>query len=240
MSILDATSLLAGLVLVAAVLYALLLTKKTAASAAGTKTCSAIGDDFETLAQVQAALRKAGLESSDLIVGVDFTKSNTWTGERSFGGRCLHALPETKAAPRNPYQRVLSIMGRVLSAFDDDNLIPAFGFGDANTRDRAVFPLGGGGRTLATYTAAHGFESVLADYEASVRSCELSGPTSFAPLIKKAIEIVERDGGYHILLIVADGQVRIMLMLALLRVLLRVLLLVLLQLLLVLTSLVHR
>jgi E3 ubiquitin-protein ligase RGLG len=31
--------------------------------------------------QVAAALRDQGLESSNLILGVDFTKSNEWTGE---------------------------------------------------------------------------------------------------------------------------------------------------------------
>ena len=32
------------------------------------------------LLQVTTALREAGLESSNLIVGIDFTKSNEWTG----------------------------------------------------------------------------------------------------------------------------------------------------------------
>jgi hypothetical protein len=32
------------------------------------------------LFQVTDALAQAGLESSNLIVGIDFTKSNEWTG----------------------------------------------------------------------------------------------------------------------------------------------------------------
>lgn len=40
------------------------------------KTFSPIRDKYETLEQVQEDLKKGGLESSDLIIGIDFTKSN--------------------------------------------------------------------------------------------------------------------------------------------------------------------
>ena len=33
------------------------------------------------LLQVTEALARAGLDSSNLIVGIDFTKSNEWTGQ---------------------------------------------------------------------------------------------------------------------------------------------------------------
>jgi E3 ubiquitin-protein ligase RGLG len=37
----------------------------------------------------------------------------------------------------------------------------------------------------------------------------LAGPTSFAPAIRQACKIVTDSGGkFHILLIIADGQVR--------------------------------
>lgn len=36
----------------------------------------------------------------------------------------------------------------------------------------------------------------------------MPGPTSFAPVIEMAMSIVEQSGGqYHVLLIIADGQV---------------------------------
>lgn len=50
---------------------------------------SAISDKYESVEQVQQALRQGGLESCQLIVAVDFTKSNEWQGTKTFGARCL-------------------------------------------------------------------------------------------------------------------------------------------------------
>ena len=37
--------------------------------------------------------------------------------------------------------QVIEILGKTLECFDDDRIIPAFGFGDYETRDKSVFPL---------------------------------------------------------------------------------------------------
>jgi E3 ubiquitin-protein ligase RGLG len=95
-----------------------------------------IRDKYRSIEEVQQALRDAGLENSNLIIGVDFTHSNTWTGQKSFNRRCLHDT----TGPPNPYQQVIGIVGRTLEAFDDDHLIPAFGFGDSFTTDKDCFP----------------------------------------------------------------------------------------------------
>jgi len=40
----------------------------------------------------------------------------------------LHHIGDTP----NPYEQAISIIGQTLSAFDEDNLIPCYGFGDGN------------------------------------------------------------------------------------------------------------
>ncbi|KAK4285616.1 hypothetical protein QN277_002291 [Acacia crassicarpa] len=148
--------------------------------------------------QVTASLRKEGLESSNLILGIDFTKSNEWTGKASFNNRSLHAIGSTP----NPYEKAISIIGKTLAPFDDDNLIPCFGFGDATTHDQEVFSFHG------DHSSCHGFEEVLACYQNVVPHLKLSGPTSYGPVIEAAIDIVEKNRGqFHVLVIIADGQV---------------------------------
>ncbi|KAJ4797415.1 E3 ubiquitin-protein ligase RGLG2 [Rhynchospora pubera] len=101
--------------------------------------------------EVTNALAEAGLESSNLIVGVDFTRSNEWTG---------------------------------------------------STQDRNVFSFNPDQRPC------NGFSEVLSRYRELVPHVRLAGPTSFAPIIETAMSIVESSGGqYHVLLIIADGQV---------------------------------
>uniref|UniRef100_A0A2P2LX45 Uncharacterized protein MANES_13G021000 n=1 Tax=Rhizophora mucronata TaxID=61149 RepID=A0A2P2LX45_RHIMU len=51
---------------------------------------SRIADNYQSLDEVTQALAQSGLESSNLIVGIDFTKSNEWTG--SFSSLCFQCL----------------------------------------------------------------------------------------------------------------------------------------------------
>ncbi|XP_042375988.1 E3 ubiquitin-protein ligase RGLG3-like [Zingiber officinale] len=164
----------------------------------GMQQANFIPDNFNSLDQVISALRESGLESSNLILGIDFTKSNEWTGKHSFNRRSLHAIGDRPT----PYEQAISIIGRTLSPFDEDNLIPCYGFGDASTRDHSVFSF---------YPDNHpccGFEEVLSRYRKIVSHLNLSGPTSFAPIIHTSIDVVKRSNWqYHVLVIIADGQV---------------------------------
>lgn len=161
------------------------------------KHVNAIEDHFDSLNEIASAIKTAGLEKSQLIFGIDFTISNLENGTNTFNGRSLHYLDDVI---KNPYQKVIEIVGKTLEKFDMDGKIPAFGFGDSKTKDRRVFP-------FSTTGFCQGFKDVLEKYDKLLPTLQLSGPTNFAPLIKESIRIVKSTKQYHILVIVADGQV---------------------------------
>ncbi|KAL3891969.1 hypothetical protein ACJMK2_004303 [Sinanodonta woodiana] len=161
--------------------------------------CSVFEDRFSSLDAVRAAIKAEGLESCRLIFGIDYTMSNRSQGKNTFGGKNLHTLGSL-----NPYQEVICILGEVLEPLNNapEGAIPAFGFGDSITQDKSVFKL------KSEEGECRGFMEVLDVYEKITPTVRLGGPTNFAPLIEKAVEIVKRSGNmYHILVIVADGQV---------------------------------
>uniref|UniRef100_A0A915LGB0 VWFA domain-containing protein n=1 Tax=Meloidogyne javanica TaxID=6303 RepID=A0A915LGB0_MELJA len=156
---------------------------------------------LQSLEALSEAMRKAGLESSNLIFGIDYTASNKYQGERSFNGRSLHSVDDKGI--ENPYQQVIKIMGRTLAPFAGTQYgIPAFGFGDASTGDWSVFSLNG-----TSEGECNDLDDVLRIYNQVTPNVDLSGPTNFAPLIYRSMEICYARKDYHILVIIADGQV---------------------------------
>ena len=166
----------------------------------GSSSFAVIPDSYETLGEVQGALRSRGLRACSLVVAVDFTKSNEWTGKASFDGRCLHALAPPPAL--NPYERVLDVVARTLAPFDDDGLIPCYGFGDSTTGDAAVFSF------FPDNAPARGGAALLSRYRQLAPTVALAGPTSFGPAIRAATACALRNRNeFTLLLLVADGQV---------------------------------
>jgi len=172
-----------------------------------------IRDTYPSIEALQQALRAAGVESCNLILAIDFTKSNEETGtgslffpldscpagKRTFAGHCLHLVSPTGL---NPYQTAIKMVGHCLAPFDEDGLIPTMGFGDIRTKGRTVFWFEDNAEPC------RGFERVLARYAEIAPYVQLSGPTSFAPAIREALKIIKKsDGGFHILVIIADGQI---------------------------------
>ncbi|XP_045182013.2 uncharacterized protein LOC123540792 isoform X2 [Mercenaria mercenaria] len=142
-------------------------------------TCSS--DELSSLFQVAEAVKEKGLGTCGLIFGIDYTMSNKVQGEKTFRGRSLHDISEDM---KNPYQQVIEILGETLEYFDNDRVIPAFGFGDFETKDQGIFSL-----TEEGY--CHGFREVLDTYNMVTPCVKLYRPTNFAPIIYKAINIVE-------------------------------------------------
>lgn len=176
--------------------------KKKANTLRGIEHAGAIKTVYSSLDEVQSALEHAGLESSQLIIGIDYTRSNNYTGKKTFGGRSLHYIDQSYQI-QNPYQHVIQLIGSMLARFDDDQIIPTFGFGDMTTTNQRVFSFTG----CHGHPAPVGVEEVLTRYNEITPHLNLAGPTNFAPLIERAINIVKQTMAFHILLIVADGQV---------------------------------
>lgn len=86
---------------------------------------------------------------------------------------------------------------------DEDNVIPVYGFGDELTGDHSLFTFS----ETSDPKAGFPFEGIRSRYRQVVRNVTMAGPTSFAPIINQAVNIVSQTGEYHILVIIADGQV---------------------------------
>mmetsp|Transcript_26881 Transcript_26881/g.54028 ORF Transcript_26881/g.54028 Transcript_26881/m.54028 type:complete len:187 (-) Transcript_26881:216-776(-) len=94
----------------------------------------------------------------------------------------------------------MSAVARTLQPFDEDNIIPTYGFGDVETKENNCFP-------FFPNRHCHGLGEVLERYNEIASGIQMSGPTSFAPCIRKAVQLVKEEKSFHVLVIIADGQV---------------------------------
>lgn len=146
-------------------------------------------------------LEAQGVKEIGMVLGIDCTSSNITSGKKSFGQRPLHHISKVSL---NFYEQVIGILGSIVNRFSRDGRFPVYLFGDGKTRGHAVRPL-----YIDPDDESHecyGIEHVLQEYRKKIRRIELSGPTSFKPLIEKALEIIEVKGDFQVLVIVGDGE----------------------------------
>eukprot|EP01023_Acetabularia_acetabulum_P062464 TRINITY_DN7691_c0_g1_i6.p1 TRINITY_DN7691_c0_g1~~TRINITY_DN7691_c0_g1_i6.p1 ORF type:complete len:363 (-),score=57.44 TRINITY_DN7691_c0_g1_i6:458-1546(-) len=156
-------------------------------------------DKYKTLQELHEDLIQADIESFNLVVGIDYTKSNEWTGAESFDGNNLHYIQSDKL---NPYEEAMTIIAKTLPKFDQEGSLSCYGFGDIRTHDKAVFLFN------ESDEPCRGLHHALHRYRVLSPNVQMSGPTSFGPILRQAIHVVNYSGGkYHLLLIIADGQV---------------------------------
>jgi len=173
------------------------------------KNPKTISDQFETYKDVLDALKDKGFDGANLIIAIDATGSNKTQGTNSYApyftnhpdAMNYENLHYISMNWQNPYQQVLLAIANTLEKFDEDTVIPTFIFGDLESKDKTLCELKVDGR------CPHGMNEVLNMYQEYAREMVMSGPTSFAPAIRRAIEIANESHSYHILLLITDGKV---------------------------------
>ena len=145
-----------------------------------------------------------------LSVGIDFTGSNGIpTNPKS-----LHYIPPGGFAlgmQMNQYMKAITQVGQIVIEYDDDKMVPAFGYGANLPRTNQVnhcFPL----NLNFENPFVQGVEGLLAAYAMAVTTVSLNGPTYFAPLLRECLQSVKQGYvhskmNYTILLIITDGQI---------------------------------
>eukprot|EP01126_Amoeba_proteus_P015190 TRINITY_DN1676_c0_g3_i4.p1 TRINITY_DN1676_c0_g3~~TRINITY_DN1676_c0_g3_i4.p1 ORF type:complete len:468 (-),score=94.26 TRINITY_DN1676_c0_g3_i4:74-1435(-) len=144
--------------------------------------------------RLSTVLGESNFKRTRLIFGVDFTRSNTWNGRNTFNGSGLHTVGQVE----NPYQRVLRVVGEALEGYSVDKKILTFGFGDQRTHARDTFSF------FPDCVGGKDYDLILEQYKEIAKSIQLSGPTSWAPVIRKAIEVTKSHQGHHTLVLITD------------------------------------
>ena len=142
----------------------------------------------------------SGLEFN-LIIGIDFTGSNGTPKD----SRSLHSLVLGKP---NDYENAILACGNILAEYDSDQLFPVYGFGaKGNMKGDSMMCFHLNNQRSAKI---HTIQGILDAYRKNVPKLYFSGPTYFAPIVKKCISKIKEDNDstqYYILLMLTDGAI---------------------------------
>ncbi|VDO93595.1 unnamed protein product [Soboliphyme baturini] len=152
---------------------------------------------FPQLKSVYKKVLDTGMDSVRLVIGIDYSRSNLYQGEISFRGKSLHTIEKGHS---NLYQQAIHFLGKALQNFVTDGIL-VYGFADARTAEKTIFSLNKRG------TVCHSFNDVLRVYNETTPRVTLGDSTNFVPLIKKVAHLCKHFLSYHLLVIIADGQV---------------------------------
>ena len=136
-----------------------------------------------------------------LSIGIDFTRSNEINNPIS-----LHRIIPGNF---NDYEQAISSCGLIMAFYDYDQLFPVYGFGaiiDKNSKNANMcFNI-----NFQQNPEIHTIDNVIEEYHKCLGKVFLYGPTYFSPIIKKEIELINRENNpliYHVLMILTDGVI---------------------------------
>mmetsp|Transcript_14602 Transcript_14602/g.16138 ORF Transcript_14602/g.16138 Transcript_14602/m.16138 type:complete len:293 (-) Transcript_14602:72-950(-) len=142
----------------------------------------------------------------NLSCAVDFTGSN---GNPS-SMNSLHY--QFKDGRLNEYEAALTAVGDILLHYDQNKLVPMYGFG-ARMKGRGLdvhhcFPMNDNPANPEVY----GLDGMFETYKQTMSRVELSGPTYFGSIletVREKVKEMKREGGqkYAILMILTDGAI---------------------------------
>ncbi|EFC41626.1 predicted protein [Naegleria gruberi] len=135
-----------------------------------------------------------------LMVAIDFTISNV----EAWKEISLHYMKE---GHENDYQRAIRTVGDILNYYDSDKKYPVYGFGGKLPNNKTSYCFAA--NLDENNPEVYGVNGILEAYKHAIENVQLSAPTNFKQIIRKAADLSEESKltNYYILLILTDGGI---------------------------------
>jgi E3 ubiquitin-protein ligase RGLG len=140
-------------------------------------------------AELLSYLARDGLESAQLVVGIDFSTPD-FPPEESSNWAC---------------HEILGFIAQTLRAFAPaltGGRLAAYGFGDESTQNQHVFSFHEGNR------ACHSEADLLQRYDEIVKEATPSTNTSFVPMVREVLYGVPRRGRFHVMVLATRSDLQ--------------------------------
>ncbi|CAL6109149.1 Copine_I [Hexamita inflata] len=146
-------------------------------------------DKFSSFESIVRAVNKTGTIIQNLVIGIDFTNSNEFSGYKTYK-QCMHSSS-------SPYKKCLMSLKSSFQQLKVKKIF-AYKFGCEETTDQKVLP-------LCSEAEVMSIDEVIRGYDAAVKTVQLSGPTSYEPLFEKTMEVSIKQ--MSLLIILTDGDI---------------------------------